>query len=33
MIERSRFNIALVKKDLAVVEHPVVIAEVEQIIR
>ena len=33
MIERSRFNIAPVKKDVAVVEHPVVIAEVEQLIR
>jgi hypothetical protein len=33
MIECSRFNIAPVKKGLAVVEHPVVIAEVGRIIR
>jgi hypothetical protein len=33
MIGRSRFNIAPVKKDFAVVGHPVMIVEVEQITR
>jgi hypothetical protein len=32
-IERSRFNMALAKNDLAIVEYPVVTAEAEQIIK
>ena len=32
-IERSRFNMTLAKNDLAVVEHPVVTVEAEQIIK